>query len=251
MAKSKIDINQRILYLNTQLKLLARGALTKFIRNLTPRKRKVFSTAEHIILAYSIKATDLMDGIVKLQKYNLMETSQALIRVLLETYLNLFCFITMATHDDNICIKVLDSLMLNKARAARRQGVKNKRFYKNIEKISKKYTKEEIKNYQTYGFTMISAEKRAEKLKKKEWYDTMYRNFSRNVHALDLVEYFNKTGIRDDEEDYDQKYELRNNVALADSFECFFEIIRLADGCLELGISSKLNRINKEKEKLI
>lgn len=74
----------------------------------------------------------------------------------------------------------------------------------------------------------------------------MYRNFSRNVHANDLVEYFSKQGHLEN----DNSNETRNFAAFDLVLRIFIEMMTHMDTLFSLGMSEQLNEINKEYESL-
>lgn len=237
-----MDSAQKIFLLNQELKTLARVLISGLLLEM-PHDTAV-TTRIHVALAH--KATDLFDGILQLQKLQLMEPAQALIRCLFETNLKFGCFVRLVEekgHHD-ACQLVMDSLIIMKHRDAIQQEALNKRnmsFQELSKSIKENYSEAQIKRIQKHGFTMKSVEELANIENKKEFYNVMYRNFSRNVHANDLAEYFCHQGIVG----IDEQTERRNRAAIVFSHICMRQIITYMNELYDLGGSKALKKIEE------
>jgi len=63
------------------------------------------------------------------------------------------------------------------------------------EEIKSRYSEADFKKLKKYGFTGMNLEQCAIKTENKEDYDIFYRNFSRNIHATDYMEFFLRQNI--------------------------------------------------------
>ena len=200
-----------------------------------------------ILLAYCYKAIDLFEGIIQLQQHELMEDAQILIRVLFETNLNVGYLIKLASKDiDNAAHIAMTSMMIMKGKDALQQKTDDPEFYKIVEMLQATYSETELQNIKKHGFTGCHIHQRAKNDNKEEWYNIMFKNFSRNVHALDFQEYFVKLGLRNDDEPYEEKYIPRNQVALQHAHTCFFQIIMFCNLTFGLGIEKELKEIQNK-----
>jgi Family of unknown function (DUF5677) len=242
--------SDELLKLNQQLCELAKFTLSSFIAHL--KKSKIdLHTTYHILLAYYHKAVDLFDGIIKLQQCGLIEDAQILIRVLFETNLNVGCLIKLSnTNIDDAANIVMASIIIMKAKDASQQKFDISNLSKIAEAYSSHYSENDIKMIKRYGFTRCSIHQRAKNDNKEEWYNIMFKNFSRNVHAFDFIEYFVKLGLRDDEESYEEMHILRNQAALEHTHKCFYQIIRFCNLTFEWGIDDELKDIHTEFNRL-
>ncbi|MDP2205804.1 MAG: DUF5677 domain-containing protein [Alphaproteobacteria bacterium] len=233
---------QKLFILNQELKTLARVLISEMLFKM-PHDIAV-TTRIHVALAH--KATDLFDGILQLQKLQLMEPAQALIRCLFETNLKFGCFVRLVEEKGygDVCQLVMDSLIIMKHRDAVQQGfldAENISFQELADSIKGSYSEDQIKKIQKHGFSMRSVEELANIENKKEFYNIMYRNFSRNVHANDLAEYFYHQGIMD----VDEQTERRNLAAISFSHISFRQIITYMNEAYDLGCTKALKKIEK------
>lgn len=244
------DVSSALLKINESLFKLAKSTLISFIDYLNDKKIELHTT-HHILLAYCYKAIDLFEGIIKLQQLELMENAQILIRVLFETNLNVGCLIKLASEDmDNAARAVMESLMIMKGKDALQQKVDNPEFYEHVNIIQSTYTKNELNEIRKYGFTRCHIHQRAKNDNKEEWYNVMFKNFSRNVHALDVQEYFIKLSLKEYDESYEESYMLRNQEALKHSQKCFYQIFVFCNKEFEWKKDSELNEIYENFKRL-
>lgn len=240
-TKSLLEINQR-------LYRIAKKSILSLIKKIKSDTSNTITHAEIILISYSYKSIDLFDGILLLQKCNLMENSQVLIRVLFETNLNFGAFIKLAseTDNENAANKVRDAILIMKSRDAMAQDIYDRELQVTVDDIKRNYSDEDIKKIKKYGFTLCSIYQRAKNDNKIPEYNAMYRNFSRNVHSFDFIEYFQKTGMLSCKETYEEAHELRNQVALWHSHRCFFQIIAYMNKWFHLGIEGDLKTIQDD-----
>ncbi len=242
MSKSQSILQKRFI-LNMELKTLARVLVSRMLLSLPPDTGVV--TRIHVALTH--KATDLFDSILQLQKLQLMEPAQALIRCLFETNLKFGYFVRLVEEKGHEYASqlVMDSLIIMKHRDAVQQDAldaDNISFQELAATIKEKYSEGEIKKIQKNGFSMQSVEELAKLEDKKEFYNIMYRNFSRNVHANDFAEYFFHQGIMD----VDEQTKRRNNAALILSHLSLAQIITYMNEMYDLGCTDALEKIEKK-----
>ena len=250
LREQRMELN-KLFHLNQKLKGITRVVLTDFVLKHQPKIIDLIGLHKLIVLCYFYKAVDVFDGIIQLQKQDLLEDAQALIRVLFETNLK-FCYFVKSAHQDpdKTVRQVYDSIYIMREKDALNQGAKDDSFFYNANEVKKRYSMDEIKQIRKNGFIKVTIEELAKQGNKISWYQYMYRNFSRNVHANDLVEYFYKVGIHIYNEEYEGE-NLRNEVAIMHAHECFFEIAVNANNILKLNIESTLQEIRLEFEDMI
>jgi hypothetical protein len=146
---------------------------------------------------------------------------------------------------DNAAHTVMASMMIMKGKDALQQKVDDPQFYKLVENLQSAFSENELKEIKKYGFTRCHIHQRAKNDNKEEWYDIMFKNFSRNVHALDFQEYFIKLGLRNYDESYEENYILRNQVALEHAHTCFYQIFVFCNKEFAWEKENELNEIHK------
>jgi len=237
---------ESIVDINIRLHKISRLTINSFLNSLKKSNAQIHTT-HHILLAYCLKSIDLIEGINKLYEMNLSENAQILIRTLFETNLNFGHVVKLATENiDNAANEIMACMMIREAHKTKQQNLESNRLNKISDEFLKNYSEKEIKNIRQYGFPREKIIDRAKNDNKEESYKIMYKNFSRNVHALDFQEYFVKLGIRDYGETYDEKYVLRNSAALNHAHTCFYQIIKFCCMEFEWNISDKLEDIHRE-----
>ena len=232
----KIEV---IFPLYQRLKCLARVAVLDYIHT---RKIEGF---ESILFAYHYKSVDTSDGIIQLYKHNLPECSQALFRVLFETYIK---------HDELLIVAreqgkskalelALDSMMLMANKRVNTQE-KYVEFQNrpNIKNIEQKYSRETINKIKRYGFSKIPIDQLAKKHNKDHIYQMLYRNFSRNIHADDAQEYI----LKFSENEWKDHIIQRDEVAISEAFKISMEMVLRMNKAFEMKLDTELESIQKE-----
>lgn len=246
-------MDKELFGLNSQLKILARILLMEILYSVDT-KDSDFSPLHLFPVAFYYKAVDLFDGILQLQKLDLFEDAQILIRSLFETNLNYGFFVRLSEEEgfENACKKVFYSLIIMKKKDAILQEKVLKEaiwtsseLEKIVVDIELEYDDEYIKKIKKHGFTGMNIEQRARLDDKVEWYHSMYRNFSRNAHANDLVEYLVKSGI-----DVDNDFRKRNFIALMHSHLCLRQMYLHIGNMFQIEVYESIKNIDDEFKKI-
>lgn len=229
-----------------RLKCLSRVSYLSFIHGFQP------DIPSSILCWLFEKSIDLVDGIIQLHKESLDECGQALIRVLFETYLKYIHFVNLmtSTSQENASIFVIETIVLMKEKSTLEQDktIAEGGFTEllgNLEHLHNKHHKN-LKKIKNYGFLLDSIENIARKYNKIHEYQIMYRNFSRNIHANDLVEYFRKQGYLD-KDDY---IETRNTAAFDLVLRVFIEMMTHMNHIFTLKMSEEIQKIQEEYKAL-
>ncbi len=181
-----------ILLQNMKLKVISRVVIAEILTSLPENCDPTL----RIYVAYAHKSIDLFHGILSLYEEGIPETSQALARCLFECYLKIrhFDFLVKSKGGEYASTLLMDSVMIEKAKSASEQGILNE--HNDLEiivlRIKEKYTNKEINFIKNHGFSMLSVFELAKKYDMLEYYHCIYRNFSRNVHGNDHIEYLCK-----------------------------------------------------------
>lgn len=149
-----------------------------------------------ILTSFYRKAVRTSRGIQSLKGERLIEEAWILLRVLLETHVNFFCFLE---NDPKImCQRYADASILDKLKHLRDVD-----FYKGTslaslnpkekwesleEEIRTHYSATQLKAIRRHGFSGLSFENRAKAVGLKKMYDICYRIASRSVHMFDPAE---------------------------------------------------------------
>lgn len=236
-------LNEVKLNRNIMLSEISRKILTDLLNRISSNE----TANVRIIVALFHKSLDLFDSILTLQKLEQMETAQALVRCIFEVNLKFGELITITDEKGKQYASglVADSLMLIKARDALEQGAlseDDKDFKQAIEQIKAKYNKTELASIKKYGFIMMQLDQLARKDGKIDWYNGMYRSFSRNIHSHDLTEYLVKqNGLNTPELLANNSN--RDSMSLDCSFMSLQQIVVYVDQIFRLGYSKELNSI--------
>lgn len=224
-----------------------------------PRRGDV---AFQIILAFSIKGTHTLEGILLLYKQHLHHEAQALVRVIFELNVTLEAFAELLRKDPRgACERLLDSMMLEKIKQARASNFMGFEFVPgaptpeslaaNEREIEGRYDPQELKKIRKYGFSGLSVEQRARQADYSHFYDIVYRNFSRNIHSTDFIELFqiiSKTNASMLKTKYPTQE--RNLVAYDVTFMSALGIFAMVDDIYHYGFDVKLRRLKVQRDKL-
>lgn len=198
-----------------------------------------------LVFLYTYKATDLFESIIILRKHQQEEASQSLIRSLLELNLKFLGLLMLLDDDKNDGSIIMDSFRLMRHKNAREQaeyGFISKEVWEEFDNdcrpLFEKYDPKVIKTLRDHGFCQKGLKDLAREQNKMPLYQLLYRNFSRNVHSDDIMEYLIK--IFTPEKKFDDYILSRNDAALAACHNCFLEVVRAFYLVFELGDSEDL-----------
>ncbi len=149
-----------------------------------------------IVLSFFRKAVNTFEAIEALKKKRLIEECWILLRVLLETHVNLVYF--MRNDPREMTLRYLDASLLEKIKHLREvsyyQGTPMAAEFdrgdweKKAAEIRGRYDKANFEALRRNGFSCLSFEKRAEIVGLKALYQYCYRIASRSVHTFDPAE---------------------------------------------------------------
>jgi hypothetical protein len=246
----------------------------KLLRSLFRISNKIIETmianprhgdvAFQIILAFLIKGTHTLEGILLLYKQLLHHEAQALVRVIFELNVTFEAFVRLLRKDPmGTCKKLLDSMMLEKIKQARASNFMGFEFVPgaptpeslaaNEREIEGRYDPQELKKIKKYGFSGLSVEQRAREADYSHLYDVVYRNFSRNVHSTDYAELFhliNKANASMMKTKYPEYLEERNLAAYDVTFVSALGIAAMVDNIFHYGFDGKLRRLKTGRDKV-
>ena len=203
--------------------------------------------------AFVQKSAETFIAVNILYANHLEEPAQALIRILFELRINFDCLLTMAHRNARNAIqRIIDSMMLEKVKQARASGFMGipNEIQKDLEKAEKeiadRYNPEEFKQLRKHGFTGVPIEQRATMTGHEAAYNVVYRNFSRNIHSIDYLENYLKTGslFISDQEGY---IESRDVIAHYVAHFSAVGISELANNVFSLGLEKELDELGKRK----
>jgi len=245
-----------------ELKILVKelvNVLESLSEQLAPLVEKAVSAG--IAQAYLTKAGRTLRAIDLLYTHGLEEQAQALIRVLLETWLSFGTFSEMAKKDErDACTRFLDSMMLEKVKQARASGFAGLEMIpggpsaKDLEeaeaKILSGYSSADAKRMKKHGFTGLSVAQRASLLGEESNYDIVYRNFSRNVHSTDYLEHY-MLQAENSAEWFQPYLEARDRVGLSTALWSAMAIALIADQLIGCPHQEKLLEVEGRRIKIM
>ncbi len=225
-----------------KLKVISRVSYMAFIN------QNKLDRASSILAWFFEKTIDLVDGIIQLHKTNLDECSQALVRILFETYLKYIHFVNLmnSTSIEEASTFVIDSIYLIRGKNALEQDKvmpdsKLAEQFNHLKRLEKKYNSD-LENIKKHGFLKESVLETSRKYNKITEYQIMYRNFSRNVHVNDFNEYFLKQGNFE----ASNHLEIRNNAVFSFVLEIFIETMTHMSSAFDLNMEEELTHIKNE-----
>jgi hypothetical protein len=257
-SKNLLDPDEKF-YLNI-LRLLFRIS-NKIIETMIANPRRG-DVAFQIILAFLIKGTNTLEGILLLYKQHLPHEAQALVRVIFELNVNFEAFVRLLRKDPKVaCQMFLDSIMLGKIKQARASKFMGFEFVPgapileslaaNEKKIKGRYDPQELEKIRKYGFSCLSVEQLARQADHTKYYNLVYRNFSRNIHSTDFIEHLHiisKTNASMFKITYPALE--RNLVAYDVTFMSSFGITAIVENIFHYGFDLKLRHLKARRDKL-
>ena len=188
-------LNRRLLDVSTTLAVrLQRHPVAK-----TPQGR--------ILVALFKKAVNTFRGIQVLKAERLFEESWIMLRVLLETYINLIYFfrndateLTRRWADASILEKLKYLRGVKFFNGTELAGTANREAWQKLESdIKERYSEGEFRALKRYGFSALAVEARAEAIGLGRVYQNLYRIASRSTHTFDPAETGMMDYVRDEE----------------------------------------------------
>jgi hypothetical protein len=166
------------------------------------QKHEVAKTPQGgVLVALFKKAVNTFRGIQRLKSDRLIEESWILLRVLLESHINLIYF--MKSDTTAMTRRWADAATLDKLKYMKEMNffegtdlahMGNRESWEQSEaEVIARYSKVEVHAMRRYGYSGLSVEKRAEAIGLLTMYQNCYRIASRSVHTFDPAE----TGIMD------------------------------------------------------
>jgi Family of unknown function (DUF5677) len=205
-----------------------------------------------ITLGFFSKATRTLKAIGLLYENNLNEEAQSLVRIIFETHIYFFMFLLMMREDpESTFYRVGDSMILEKVKQQREskfvgldllpEKLTPEEMLQAEEEIKSRYSEEAFKKLKKYGFAGMNLEQCAIKTENKETYDIFYRNFSRNIHATDYMEFFLRQNI--ELTPTGPLYlEIRNQVSYQIAINSLAPMADAINGLFRLGMSKELDK---------
>jgi hypothetical protein len=152
-----------------------------------------------ILLGFLTKSNHSLEAIILLYKRSLFHEAQSLIRIIFEVFITFLAFEKMLRQNPREAgMRVWDCVMLEKIKQQKASDFKGldlipgaptpQDFYEREREIAKRYNESELNKLKKYGFSGLNVEQRAKQVNMSEYYNIVYRNFSRNVHTTDFME---------------------------------------------------------------
>lgn len=152
-----------------------------------------------ILLNFLTKSNHSLDAIILLYKHSLFHEAQSLIRIIFELFVTFLTFVKMLQRNPREAgLRVWDSMMLEKIKQLKASEFKGidlipdaptpQDFLAQEREIANRYSEAELKKIKKYGFSGLNVEQRAQQAGLSNYYNIIYRNFSRNVHSTDFME---------------------------------------------------------------
>lgn len=155
--------------------------------------------AKTILLGFLTKSNHSLDAIILLYKRSLFHEAQSIIRIIFELSVTFLSFAKMLrSNPKEACLRVWDSVMLEKVKQQKASEFKGldlipgaptpQEFLDQEREIANRYSESELKKIKKHGFSGLNVEQRAQQASLSDYYNIVYRNFSRNVHSTDFME---------------------------------------------------------------
>src|SRR5215471_6754599 len=183
-----------------------------------------------IIHAMFLKSVDTLRAVRLLYSSGLSVQAQALIRILLEVRIDIELFMRACVADPaGAARKVLDATWLQKISQQRQSNFiglssvprapSREKMLEDEKALVRQYGKATTEKMRRNGFSGLSIEERARQVGLSTEYNIVYRNFSRNIHDTDYMEYLGPRGAID-KQGWQQYQEVRDNHALSTAVAC-------------------------------
>ncbi len=228
---------ESLLFLNKKLNTLSYALLQELLLYLDS-----MGSSEKVLVSFFHKYVDVLRGIILLQDNKLMEDAQILIRVLFEVNLNIGDFVSLVNKlGDSEALSIIQKQSYKMAKKNPFQKMAISEKYHELD-----YYEEKLKKYDPFEKTL---EERAKSQNIIDWYNGMYRNFSRNVHARDWVEYLLKNDI--DDQEVNDYFVSRNLVGMEHSFLASIQIMKFFNQHFNLGADAVISDLESEYKNML
>jgi len=160
------------------------------------RKEQPIQRENIIIYAFLRKVVRLLVALVGLIKDGFEEEGQILVRVIIETKISFEYFLSIANEDFNKAFsRVIDATRLEKKKQLKstkfligKKEIDEEKWNKIEEEIKIRYSDQDFKNLNKWGFSGLSLKACAEKTDNDDYYNYAYRLYSKHVHMTDIAE---------------------------------------------------------------
>lgn len=147
-------------------------------------------------MSFFRKAVNTFEAIEALKRKRLIEEAWVLLRVLLETHVNMVYFLTHDPRD--MVYRYLDGSLIDKMKHLREvnfyagtpmtSSFDKNEWEKGESEIKARYSPSDFASLRKHGFTGMSFEQRAKAVRMEAMYKYCYRIASRSVHVFDPAE---------------------------------------------------------------
>ncbi len=142
-----------------------------------------------------LRTSSLTESILGLAYVGQVSDAQILMRVLVEIKINLdYLLLLISKEKDNAFFRILAAQIAHKNKLVvtvdwdKEYSKKFPNWDKGMEEIKSHFTKEEYKKIKTNGLFGCKIDERARLTKNSRWYNNVYRQYSQNIHCLDMSE---------------------------------------------------------------
>jgi len=220
----------------------------------TLRHQAKTQVPERFVTAFAMKAAQTARGIVVLYQNGLALEAQSLVRTLFEVHVSFDAFLRLLQKDPKVaCHRLSDAMMLEKIKQQRTSRFAGhelvagapgpEELAQKEREIASRYSAPELKSLRKNGFSGLSIEDRARQAGCEEYYDIVFRNFSRNVHGSD----FNELMLANDPAMLEDRrvdfLESRDRVALDAAFIALWSVADQVNRGFRLGQERRLSKL--------
>lgn len=115
--------------------------------------------------------------------------------------------------------------------------------------IVARYSDREVKAIRRHGFTGLSVAERAAVTNNSDLYNIVYRNFSRDIHSTDYVEYRLRLGVLPEEQTKDY-WRSRDRVTVQTAVGAVGTVLSGVNGAHSCGLAGELEELRAEAGRL-
>lgn len=215
-----------------------------------------------ILLSFLTKSNHSLDAIILLYKRSLFHEAQSLIRIIFELFVTFLAFEKMLRRNPQEAgMRVWDSVMLEKIKQQKASEFKgldlipgaptSQDFLNQEREIANRYSDSELKKIKRHGFSGLNVEQRARQAGMSDYYNIVYRNFSRNVHSTDFMELtlFHDPNILE-KMPFSSYTESRDFIGCEITFISAGGIVAAINGIFQLNFDRRLMNLYKLREEL-
>lgn len=218
--------------------------------------------AKDILLGFLTKSNHSLEGILLLYRRSLYHEAQSIIRIIFELAVTFLSFVKiLQKNPKDACLRVWDSVMLEKIKQQKASKFKGLHLIPDApvaqelldqeHEIAQRYSESEIKKIKKHGFSGLNVEQRANQVGLSEYYNIVYRNFSRNVHSTDFMELalFNNPNLLKKMR-YSEYTESRDYIGCDVTFISGAAIVATLNDIFQLNFDRRLLNISRLREEL-